>query len=63
MVSGKQDGKMVCLPTQLYDVTSGRVSEKFVLTIYEDLDDIQGQKWNAKRVIIFRQLFCNVSDS
>ena len=41
-------------PTQLYDVTSGRIGNRFVGIILMELDRIWNYQWNAERVVIFQ---------
>ena len=45
--------KLVCLPTQCYDVLSGRVGKKFISILSVGLDGAEARKWNAEMVIIF----------
>ena len=65
MVSGRQDGKNVCFPTQRYDVQSDQFGIRFVSILSEELEGMQGWKWNTERVTVFQtgilQLFCLVT--
>ena len=46
--------KLVCFPTQCYEVPSGRFRKRFVLTFAADIDGIGGRKWNAERAVVFQ---------
>ena len=46
--------KLVCLPTQRYNVTSGQVRKRFVSTLTAEPNGRRGRKWNAERVIVFQ---------
>ena len=45
--------KKLCLPTQHYDLPSGRVGNCFVSTLTSEIDGIRYWKWNYERVIVF----------
>ena len=53
--------KLICIPTQRYDVPSGRIGNPYVGIILVELDGIWNRHWNAERVIFFRQLFYSAS--
>ena len=46
MVSGKQGGKIVCMPTQCYDIP-----RRFFGIMYVELDGLRSRKWNSERVV------------
>ena len=52
-VSGKRGGKIVCMPTQRYNASSGKVRKIFVGILSVELDGFRARKWNAERVIVF----------
>ena len=52
MVCGKKGGKLVSMPTQCYDVPSGKVGDIFVGILYVELDWVCARKWNSERVIV-----------
>ena len=55
MVSGKGGEKiLVSMPTQRYDVLSGRIRNLFVGIISMELDGIWNSQWNADMVIFLR---------
>ena len=56
MVSGKLGGKIVCMPTQQYNVPSVKVGRIFVRTLTLELDGVCARKWNSERVIIFQSV-------
>ena len=43
--------KIVCIPTQRYDVLSRKFGRRFVGTLSVDLDGVRYQKWNSEQVI------------
>ena len=45
--------RLICYPTQCYNVPIGKVEKKFVLTLLVELDGIRGHKWKFKNVIAF----------
>ena len=49
-------GKLVCLPTQLYDVLSGRVGKNYVSNLAAENYGIRAQKWNAEWAIVFQMV-------
>ena len=55
--------KLVCMPTQRCDATSGKVGKRFVGILSVELDRVRARKWNAERVIIFNLLSSNVQKS
>ena len=46
--------KLVCLPTQRYNVPSRKFGRKIVTTLSVELNGIQDWKWNSERVIVFQ---------
>ena len=46
--------KLLCLPTQCYNVPYGKFGRNFVVTLSVELDGIQTRKWKSERVIIFQ---------
>ena len=48
--------KNVCFTTQWYNTNSDRFRKTFVSTIVAEIYGMQGQKWNAKRMIIFHMV-------
>ena len=56
MLSDKRDGKNFFFPTQRYNVPSGLFGKIFVSTFAEELDGIQGHKYNYKRMIVFQMV-------
>ena len=48
--------KLFCIPTQRYDVPSGRVGRIFVEIISLDLDRALAKKWNFERVTAFQSV-------
>ena len=46
--------KLVCMPTQRYDATYGKVGKRFVVILSVELDGFCARKWNAERVIVFK---------
>ena len=52
--------KLICMPTQRYDVPSVWIREIFVGIISVDLNRIRNRHWNTERAIFFRQLFCSM---
>ena len=55
-VSGNLGGKIVYLPTQGYDTPFVQFREFFVSLPMAEIDSIQTQKWNNKRVIFFQSV-------
>ena len=53
-VSVRRGGKLVCMPTQKYDVPSVWIGNIFVGIISVELDKIWNRQWNAKRAIILQ---------
>ena len=47
---------LVCMPTQRYDVPSGKVGKIFVGILSIELDGFRARKWNAERVIFFQSV-------
>ena len=45
-------GKLVRMPTQLYDAPSGKVRKRFVVILSVELDGVHSRKWNAEKVIV-----------
>ena len=48
--------KLVIVPTQCFDVPSGRIGNRFVGIINVEIERIWDCQYNAERVIIFRTL-------
>ena len=46
--------KLVSIPTQRYDVPSGRIGNRFFVILSVELDGIQNCQWNEERVIVFQ---------
>ena len=46
--------KLICIPTQHYDVPSGRIGNPYVGIILVELDGIRDRQWNTGRVIVFK---------
>ena len=46
--------KIVCMPTQRYDVPSGRVGNRFVGILSVEFDEVRARNWNSERVIFFQ---------
>ena len=46
----------VCLTIQHYNVPSGWYGKRVFSNLAAELDGIRGQKWNAKRVIVFQKV-------
>ena len=46
--------KLVSMPTQKYDVPSGRIVNLFVGILLVEIGGTQNLQWNAERVIIFQ---------
>ena len=44
------------MPTQIYDVPSGKVGKIFVGILSVELDRVRARKWNAERVIFFQSV-------
>ena len=47
-------GKLVCIPTQIYDAPSGKFGKRYVGILSVELDGFRARKWNAERVIVFQ---------
>ena len=45
-------GKLVRMPTQLYDAPSGKVRKRFVVILSVELDGVHSRNWNAEKVIV-----------
>ena len=44
------------MPTQPYDVSSGKVEKRFVGIMSVEVDGVCDRKWNAEGVIIFQSV-------
>ena len=49
-------GKLVCMPTQLYDATLGKSRKRLVEILSVEIDGVCDRKWNTERVIIFQSV-------
>ena len=48
--------KLVCMSTQRYDITTGKVGKRFVAILSVELDRDRTRKWNYERVIVFQSV-------
>ena len=55
-VSRKHGGKIVCMLTQQYDATSGKVDKRFEGILSVELVGVHSRKWNTRRVIVFQSV-------
>ena len=46
--------KLICMPTQHYDVPSGRIGNWYVGILLTEIDGIRNHHWDTERVIIFQ---------
>ena len=46
--------KIVALPPQRHDIPAGRVGRIFIDALAEELEGMEGRRWNSKRFIIFQ---------
>ena len=49
-------GKIIYIPTQCFNIPSGKVERTFVGTPYLKLDGVRYQKWKSDRVIVFQSV-------
>ena len=48
--------KIVCMPTQRYNVPSGKVGKRFFGILSIEIDGVCARKWNSERVTVFQSV-------
>ena len=48
--------KIVCMPTQRYDIPPGKFGNIFFGILSVELDGVRARKWNSDRVIVFKSV-------
>ena len=48
--------KLICFPTERYDILSGQARKRFLLTLAAELNGIRHWKWKSELVIIFQMV-------
>ena len=53
--------KLICIPTERYDVPSGKFGKICMRIMSVELDEVCARKWNAERVIVFQSVIQQIA--